>query len=83
MLKKSLKAAVILLAVCLITTGISASAEYEPLPDVLRVHQHTIVDGNNTAKRRIMRTYPDTVSAAVNARVSRIVDRLADRIEEG
>ena len=81
MLKKSLKAAVILLAVCLITTGISASAEYEPLPDVLRVHQHTIVDGNNTAKRRIMRTYPDTVSAAVNTRVSRIVDRLADRIE--
>ena len=59
-----------------------ANAERTPVPELLRIKQHSVSTANSFTKIKTCRTYPDTANEAVNRAVTRIVDRLAEEAEK-
>ena len=59
-----------------------ALAERKPLPELLRVKQHTVSSAVSQTRLKTCRVYPDTANAAVNRSVKKIVDRLAAQAEK-
>ena len=81
-MKRTSKILLALLLMALVLPGAAEAADYEPIPELLRVRQHTVtLTADNTRRTKRTRTYPDTGNNAVNTAVSRMVDALAAEAE--
>ena len=72
----------VFLAALFILSVSPANAERMPVPELLRIKQHSVSNANSFTKIKTCRTYPDTANAAVNRAVTRIVDWLAEEAEK-